>query len=73
MIVQFCEVCRSAQIENVTNRGFMFEDYYYLSSVNKELVEHFKSFAESELQDYEFVLDIGSNDGILLRILKKKE
>lgn len=72
MIVQFCEVCRSAQIENVTNRGFMFEDYYYLSSVNKELVEHFKSFAESELQDYEFVLDIGSNDGILLRILKEK-
>lgn len=71
MLIEFCETCRSAQISTIIDRSLMFNDYYYLSSVNKELVSHFDEFAENELKNCEFVLDIGSNDGILLRPLKK--
>jgi hypothetical protein len=47
----------------------MFEDYYYLSSVNQELKNHFEDFSK-KLSEFNFILDVGSNDGILLRPLK---
>jgi cyclopropane fatty-acyl-phospholipid synthase-like methyltransferase len=46
----------------------MFEDYYYLSSVNAALVRHFEKLA-GKLASARLVLDVGSNDGILLRPL----
>ncbi len=65
-----CSDCFCGQLNQIIDRSEMFEDYYYLSSVNHELNEHFISFA-SELSNFKFVLDVGSNDGILLRPLKK--
>ena len=47
----------------------MFQDYYYLSSVNMGLVRHFNKLSK-KIKSKSFVLDIGSNDGILLRPLK---
>ena len=47
----------------------MFKDYYYLSSVNDKLVNHFKKLAY-KIRKSKFVIDIGSNDGILLKPLK---
>ena len=72
MIVEFCVECKSAQISSIIDREMMFNDYYYLSSVNRELVQHFNELAGEELKDCQFVLDVGSNDGILLRPLKEK-
>ena len=68
--VCFCEKCKSAQIKKIIDRKLMFTDYYYLSSVNKGLVDHFNKLAK-KLKNSNFVLDIGSNDGILLAPLKK--
>ena len=66
----FCQSCRSGQIKKIINRNILFEDYYYLSSVNKKLKEHFEKLA-IKLKRYDFVVDVGSNDGILLKPLKK--
>ena len=68
--VHFCEKCKSGQIKKIINRNLMFEDYYYLSSVNKNLKNHFVKLSK-KLRKYRFVVDIGSNDGILLEPLKK--
>ncbi len=68
----FCEVCRTAQIKNIISRKLMFEEYFYLSSVNKGLRDHFNKLAK-KLKKYKFVVDIGSNDGILLEPLKKNK
>ena len=68
--VCFCEKCKSAQIKKIIDRKLMFTDYYYLSSVNKSLVDHFNKLAK-KLKNSNFVLDIGSNDGVLLAPLKK--
>ena len=48
----------------------MFEDYYYLSSVNLGLVKHFSKLAK-KIKTNSFVLDIGSNDGVFLKPLKE--
>ena len=68
--VYYCKECKSAQIGRLINRDTMFKDYYYLSSVNKKLVDHFINLS-NKLRKNNFIIDIGSNDGILLKPLKK--
>jgi len=68
--ILFCNRCKVAQIKKIIDRKYLFEDYYYLSSVNKKLKTHFEKLA-TKLTKYKFVVDIGSNDGILLQPLKK--
>ena len=68
--ILFCKNCKSAQIKKIVDRNILFEDYYYLSSVNKKLRQHFESLSK-KVKKYKFIVDIGSNDGILLKPLKK--
>lgn len=74
MDVYYCEKCLYINLPCKISRNIFFEDYYYLSSVNKELVDHFKTLA-NEIKTFgsNFVLDIGSNDGILLAELVEKK
>ena len=73
MNVYFCEDCGYASVPCSVDRIVFFEDYYYLSSVNKELNNHFIDLAEEIYRKkFNFVIDIGSNDGILLRPLKER-
>ncbi len=65
----FCTNCKNVQLGTKVSREQMFEDYYYLSSVNPGLVRHFEAFAQT-LAGKKLVIDIGSNDGILLKPLK---
>jgi methylation protein EvaC len=66
----FCPRCKNVQLGTVISRERMFEDYYYLSSVNAGLVRHFEKLAQ-KLAKAQFVVDVGSNDGILLKPLKE--
>ncbi len=68
--VFFCTNCKNVQLGTKVSRERMFEDYYYLSSVNPGLVRHFETFART-LADRKFVIDVGSNDGILLKPLQE--
>ncbi len=70
MQVFFCTNCKNVQLGTKISRERMFEDYYYLSSVNPGLVRHFEALAK-KLADAKFVVDVGSNDGILLKPLKE--
>ena len=67
--LMFCSNCLNVQIKKIIDRKEMFEDYYYLSSVSKGLVSHFENLAK-KLRSSSFIVDIGSNDGILLKPLK---
>tara|TARA_Y100000022_G_scaffold143801_1_gene125568 strand:- start:95 stop:1291 length:1197 start_codon:yes stop_codon:yes gene_type:complete len=68
LTILICENCFSCTTESIAPRDEMFEEYFYLSSVNKELVNHFNNFAKT-IPKGSSVLDIGSNDGILLKPL----
>jgi methylation protein EvaC len=68
LAVYFCTDCKNVQLGTIVSRMRMFEDYYYLSSVNAGLVRHFEKLAK-KLASARLVIDVGSNDGILLRPL----
>ncbi len=68
--IMFCSNCKSAQIKKIIDRNLLFRDYYYLSSVNNKLKVHFNKLSK-KLKKYNFIVDIGSNDGILLDPLRK--
>lgn len=70
LAMYFCRHCKNVQLGTIISRERMFEDYYYLSSVNAGLVRHFEKLAK-KLANANFVVDVGSNDGILLKPLKE--
>tara|TARA_B100001964_G_C14157548_1_gene565045 strand:- start:86 stop:1303 length:1218 start_codon:yes stop_codon:yes gene_type:complete len=73
MQVGFCESCHMVQLIEQPDREKMFHgNYAFFSSTSNYMKEHFKHFANSvsELQDLNkdsFVVEIGSNDGIMLQ------
>lgn len=72
--VYFCGLCNLVQLLDVVTQEELFhQNYAYFSSASAPLVEHFKSYAEDLKKDFlqknDLVVDIGSNDGILLQFL----
>lgn len=74
--VNFCPFCRQLQLTHVVSPDILFRDYVYVSSTSPVFIKHFEDYAESvfkklRLRKNDLVIDIGSNDGILLRPFKK--
>jgi methylation protein EvaC len=73
MKVGFCTNCKMVQLVEQPDREMMFhENYAFFSSTSNYMKEHFKKFAASvsELQSLNknsFVVEVGSNDGIMLQ------
>lgn len=71
--VGFCERCGMVQLTEQVDREKMFHDEYaFFSSTSTRMATHFKEFATTVMRDYlrspdPFVVEIGSNDGIMLR------
>jgi methylation protein EvaC len=79
MKVGFCENCNMVQLVEQPDREKMFhENYAFFSSTSNYMQQHFQKFAQSVseiqvLDEDSFVVEIGSNDGIMLRnFLSKK-
>ena len=75
--VAFCETCGMVQLTDPVDPAKMFhENYAFFSSTSAGMAAHFKQLAERLLRDYlqtpdPFVVEIGSNDGIMLQHLAK--
>lgn len=72
----FCKDCSFVQLGHVVSPDLLFGNYVYTSSTSPVFVAHFKSFAAEMarrfgLNSNSLVVDIGSNDGILLRPYKE--
>tara|TARA_Y100001960_G_scaffold332993_1_gene435900 strand:+ start:1303 stop:2538 length:1236 start_codon:yes stop_codon:yes gene_type:complete len=70
--VVLCKNCGLSQLSIIPNTKFIFSKYDYLSSSSKALSNHYKSLVEMLLKRFDInsndtVLDIGCNDGILLK------
>lgn len=76
--VGFCPVCKMVQLTEQVERGRLFhENYPFFSSTSVLMALHFKKFAEEVKADYlkgpnSFVVEIGSNDGIMLQHFANK-
>jgi len=73
MKVGHCPKCHMVQLVEQPEREMMFhEDYAFFSSLSKGQSDHFKLFADKLMQEYlteadPFAVEIGSNDGIMLK------
>lgn len=71
--VAFCPSCQMVQLAELVDRERMFhEEYAFFSSTSVRMAEHFERYAGAVRAQYlpapdPFVIEMGSNDGILLR------
>lgn len=74
--VCFCNQCNLVQLSCVVSKEKLFSDYIYFSSGMPKLSNHFKAYAEEVtnrfLKPNDFVVEIASNDGILLKFFQEK-
>ncbi len=73
--VNLCLACHFLQLGHVVSPRVLFQNYLYVSSTSPVFVAHFKDYARSvvrklSLPKGSLVIDIGSNDGILLKPMK---
>lgn len=74
--VFFCRNCAHVQLLDVVDPRLLFENYVYVSGTSPSFVAHFQRYAEDTikmlgLKPGDLVIDIGSNDGTLLRFYKE--
>jgi SAM-dependent methyltransferase len=72
LVVVLCKNCGLSQLSIIPNTKFIFSKYDYLSSSSKALSNHYKELVEKLIKKYnvmptDTVLDIGCNDGVLLK------
>ncbi len=73
--VWICQDCAHVQLRDVVDPEILFRNYVYVSSTSPIFVDHFRRYAEAMLQMTGMlagsaVIEIGSNDGTLLRFFK---
>ena len=77
--VGFCPECSMVQLMEQPKREMMFHgDYAFFSSTSRFQVLHFRDFSELVVKDYlssdnPFVVELGSNDGIMLQNFAEKK
>jgi SAM-dependent methyltransferase len=74
--VFFCRDCGHVQLLDVVDPSILFKNYVYVSGTSPVFVNHFKNYAAEMIQKFKlgkeaFVVEIGSNDGTLLRFFKE--
>ena len=70
--VYFCEMCFLVQLGYHVDPKLLFKEYVYTTGTNNSLVKNFKELVKNlinkfELTSKDFAIDIGSNDGTLLK------
>jgi SAM-dependent methyltransferase len=75
--LHLCLECGHVQLLDVVDPEFLFDNYTYESGNTKPLVQHFDEVAEGTCSKYalapnSLVVDVGSNDGSLLRTFQKR-
>ena len=74
--LHLCHDCGNVQIEDVVNPDILFRSYTYSTTSSLGLVKHFQTYAgevaaKSGAKPGSLVVDIGSNDGSLLKAFKE--
>ena len=72
-----CENCNLLQLRHTTNPDLLYREYWYKSGINETIVADLKDIVSKvedqiKLKEGDIVIDIGCNDGTLLRSYKTK-
>lgn len=77
LVVYYCHNCALIQLADLVPRTEMFTEYVYLTAASKTMTDHFNRYAETVTQRLglttkDMVLDVGSNDGTLLKAFQRQ-
>src|SRR6185503_1009477 len=72
-----CHACRHLQLLDVVSPDVQYNNFSYTTSISLGLPEHFRKFASEVITAVgaapgALVLEVGSNDGTLLRAFKER-
>lgn len=72
----FCENCHSVQLRETISPSILYKNYLYESSTSPSFKTHFLNYAKEIVERFnlkkdDFVVEIGSNDNILLKPFQK--
>ena len=72
----YCDDCHLIQLLNIVNKREMYDDYAFLTATAETSLDHFERYANQmtnrlSLRGGDLVVDIGSNDGTLLKAFKR--
>ena len=75
--LNMCKKCKFVQLSNVINPNKVYGDYLYVTNTSAGLSEHFYKLGnilikKKIVSKQSKILEIGSNDGTLLKFFKKK-
>ena len=78
LTIGWCSNCKNVQLMEVINSNLLWQNYTYLSSQTKAILNHFNHVSnyivkKFKIKKNDLVIDIGSNDGSLLYFFKKKK
>jgi SAM-dependent methyltransferase len=76
LVIGMCSSCKHIQLKHVISPQRMFSNYIYKSGVSSSFQKHFEeaaNYIKNLLNKKGFVIEIGSNDGLLLSKLKELE
>ncbi|TGO03657.1 hypothetical protein PN36_02515 [Candidatus Thiomargarita nelsonii] len=73
MAMQVCQDCWQVQIAEFPSPEFLFSNHPYITGVNVPVVQHFERLVphiinKLNLQPNALVVDVGCNDGSLLKV-----
>lgn len=72
LTLRLCDVCGHLQLAEIADPKRLFQHYVYVSGTSSVFVAHFARFAAAMTERFalgpsSFVVDVGSNDGTLLK------
>ena len=78
LVQMLCKKCGHVFLKHIVNQKENYLYYLYNTEVTLGLQKHFQNYAKSIIQKYKiksksFCVDIGSNDGSMLKSLKKNK
>jgi SAM-dependent methyltransferase len=73
--VYFCDSCAHLQLMDIVDPEVLFRNYVYVSGTSPSFIRHFEEYASDCIARFNplrgaLAVDIGSNDGTLLRFFK---
>ncbi|MDO8514680.1 MAG: class I SAM-dependent methyltransferase [bacterium] len=76
LVVNFCNSCKLVQLRDVVDPEVLFKNYLYVSGTSPSFVAHFRDYAKTVAERFalgkdSLVVDVGSNDGVLLSHFKE--
>lgn len=72
LVIGYCESCWHSQLMNYVDPNLLFSNYLYVSGTSNTLIKYFYDFSASYIPEGLRILEIASNDGTLMKILKNK-